>query len=458
MKTSSLKEKISYGICAFGYELEIALTLSYFTLFCTDIMLISASSIGIMFLLTKVIDAISDILITNLADNTCSKYGKYRPWIIWMGIPLGIMTMVCYWNPSFLTTEPQKLLWVYAVYILLAPLFETGVMCPVMVMGTVMSEDDGDRLDFASARCMGENCGDILINAAAMPIILAFGSYKDIRGWHALGIIVGTGVIISLLTGFLGTKERIIVSNTNKDGEKLSLLEKFSLFKGNIPYLKLLCIHFSTVFLVLIVGVLFSYFCIYNLGHPEWVSVLSTIGVIVQLVSVSFVPKLGRMFEKRRIMLLGIALLLGAGILALGMQSYLSAVYFQILKGAGLGLLCSCIWSIWPEATDYTEWKTGIYAPGIVLAIGTFVFKLGGGFGNFFATTIVLGMGKYQADLEVQTESTMAWIRNGLGIGMLISMLIVLCLILTLKEFDRSQMERYKLEIAERKGISAENH
>ena len=198
---ASLREKICFGLGSISYCVEMILVLTYLMLFCTDVLMIDVMLIGAVMSVVKILDAISDIIVTNLADKTNTKWGKYRPWVLF-GIPLAIMLVLLFIDPAFLHTEKSKILWICGIYILLVPVLETSFTCPYMAMIVTMSENPKDRLDFF------------------FPIFLATPCIKAIspsEGWTtggAMVIIIGDNFFDGLQVVF-GTM--LVWSEVGKD-------------------------------------------------------------------------------------------------------------------------------------------------------------------------------------------------------------------------------------------------
>ena len=178
---ATVREKISFGSGAMVYCVEMILVLTYLMLFCSDVLHVDVAAVGIVMAAVKMLDAVSDIVITSLADRTNTRWGKYRIWILG-GIPLAAVLFLLFLNPGFLQTDTAKILWVCVIYMILVPILETSVTCPYMAMVVTMSEDPRDRLDFSNARALGEAGAQIIVSLAVMPIILSFGGYRNITG------------------------------------------------------------------------------------------------------------------------------------------------------------------------------------------------------------------------------------------------------------------------------------
>lgn len=446
---ASLREKISYSLCGMTYELEVMFVTCYFTLFCTDIMLLDTAKVGVLLLVTKILDAVTDIIVTNLADHTETRFGKYRPWLL-SGVLLAGCMLLCFWYPQFLNTENNKMVWVCMIYICTVPIFETCYMCPYLVLGSVMSADPADRMQFQVAKTVGENVSDFIISLFAMSIVLMFGDYRNLTGWRVAGAVFAVIMVTTALIGFGGTKERVKVSNRSVDGEQLSLLQKCKLLKGNYAFLKLLIVQFGFMVPWFASITLFSYYCINVLGHAEWVSILSSIGIAVQLLVSVLMPRLSRQMEKRYMIIGGGILVVLSGILLIPAGGFGGALLYQIIRGAGIGLVYISVFTFWTDMTDYVEYRSGSAVPGIVYAIESFCTKIFGALGAYI-TAWLLTKGQYDATLTVQSSQTLSWLRWGTAWILIMGGVVIILFSLSLKELAENKLEEYRKVLIEKR-------
>lgn len=431
-----LREKIAYGVGAMANEFQMMVIGTYLLLFFTDVMKLPPASVGGIFLVGGLADAVSDIIIINIADKGRTPWGTYRPWIL-AGIPLAVCFVLNFWYPSFLKADVQKLVWVYAVYLLTVPVFQTCFICPYVTMNSVMSKDGVTRLDFATCRSIFENIADLLVNALVMTIVLYFGrSYKDIFGWRIMALGFAALMVICSLIGFTGTRERIEVSDLTSEGYRLTLWDKIKLYRRNPAAWKMLGLTCFFYFFWVVISQLFSFYCINYLRHPEWVAPLSTLGVAAQLGAILLLPFLGRRFQKRSMVTAGCILLLGAFLYSLFIDGFLSAAVYQVVKGIGCGLINSLIWSMWPEVVDYTERLKGIAAPGVITAVGTFMMKIGTAVAGYFVSWILLISG-YNAALNEQPFSVCQWIRYSFVVIPFVCILVTMIINFRLTELKQ---------------------
>lgn len=442
---ASLREKICFGCGAIAYMLEMILTLQYLMLFCSDVLKINVALIGVIFFFVRFLDAISDVLVTELADRVVLKWGRYRIWIL-SGIPLAVMTFLLFLNPEFSSTS-AKTLWLVALYILVVPVFETALTCPYYALIVTMSEHSDDRLDFSHARSLGEAIAQAVVSLAAMPIICSFGTYKDTEGWRVMVLVLGTMMIICTLVCFFGTKERLIANYLKSNGKnRISFREKIQPLRKNAPVRKSILIillymmHFYTS------QTLFSYFCIYTLGQPEWVSALTSLGFVVQIVVTVLLIRFGRIFEKRTLLIFGAFCLLISNVFLVTADGFIFAAIYQILLGIGDGVFNDIAFALLPDATDYTEWKSGIALPGLISALATFFMKMGGAAATLLSSQILV-LAKYNEALSVQTDYTIRMLRLCIPLNSLIWMASATILVLSLRDLSKDNVNWFRQEI-----------
>lgn len=432
-------EKICYGISSWGGCLSSYLAAGYLTLFATDVVGVKAAAVGVLFLICEVFDAATDIFITNIADKTHTPWGKYRPWLLFTGIPLALTLVMLFWNPGFHQSQGQKLLWLFVGYFLLSPICITGYLCPQYVMLSVITTDEKDRVDLGSARSVGEFAAELMVNALCMTLVLHFGAgdYRSSTGWRSMAGVFGMLTLVGSLCGFFGTRERVTISNRNVQGNPLTLGEKLKLLGGSSVYKKTLAINVALM-LAVVETVLFSYFCIYNLGHEDWVAPLCTLGSLISMAAAALLPGLGRRMGERGMITLGCCLLLLAAGLYLVVDSFAMLAVLVVCKGMGYGLTISCCGILWATTADHIAAESGVAIPGMVMASGSFVQKVLMGLCTFLGT-LLLSLGGYDATASVQSGKTLAWIRWGIAGFLALAAICALGANLSLTEFRKEE-------------------
>ena len=298
-------------------------------------------------------------------------------------------------------------------------------------------------MEFQAAKAIGENASDFFVNALTMTIVLAFGDYRNPKGWFAAACVFAAVMSISAVLGFTGVKERVKVTNKNENGKSLTFGEKLALLKGNKAYIKLLLVQFGFMFAWMASITLFSYYCINVLGREDWVASLSTVGVAAQLLTTVLIPRFAGKVQKRKLISIGSLLVITSGIILIFTSNYFSAVIYQIVRGIGIGLVYISVYTLWTDMTDYVEYSKGTAAPGIVYAIESFSTKIFVAVSSFFAANLVKFSG-YDATLIVQTENTLSILKYGVIAVMILGGAVSFFANRRLKELSEENLEKYR--------------
>ena len=444
-----IKERVGYACGGFGMQITVNTISTYLLLFQTTCMGVNPKAAGLMFLFGRFVDAITDTIMANVADKTRTKWGSYRPYMLFGCVPLGLIFMLNFWFPSFLQTETGKLVWCYIMYFLVGSVCATVCGVNYGSMATVMTNDRVERAKLAAFRTVGEQSATVLYSALVMTIVLHFGTTADVAGWRVVGVLFGVLSIIGWLICFTVTKERIPVIPAGK--APLSMKARIAVAKGNKPMFGMVGIIIFTFFANTFMLTIFSYYCIYVLNRPEWTAGLATVGAAIPVAVALIIPKILDFMEKRQVMVMGaLIILISHLILYLGGESYAVIMTYQVIKGIGLGFLLSTIWGVIPDTADFGEWKNGVSAPGLVYSVMMFVLKCTTGCANY-GVAFILSLVGFDAALAVQEASAINGIRNGVIIGPIIFMFLVVMFTFMLRDIDKKKFTVIQDELEQRR-------
>lgn len=227
--------------------------------------------------------------------------------------------------------------------------------------------------------------------------------------------------------------------------EKLPFSERIKVIKGNKPFWGIIISMILLNFMAVFGGTFFSYYCMYNLQHPEWIASLVTIGGAVGIVAALFlVVPFTKKYEKRHLMLLGFALYIVASLLLILIGGYTGAVIYQIIQGAGNAFAFAGIWAAVPDMSDYGAWKNKVNSPGLVYSICMFVLKVVVGFASYGVGAILDATG-FDATLGLaQVEKVVRGISISIGIVPAILGVVAIACTFLLKDVDKAKMPLYR--------------
>ncbi len=353
-----------------------------------------------MFLVTKVIDGISDLVVGFLIDKTNTRWGKSRPWILFGAVPFGITAVLAFSVPDI--SQTGMLIYAYVSYILLSTAY-TVVNIPMASILPALSEDPHERTVLASCRTFFSSIGSTVVSAFALTLVDKFGNGNQALGFRIVMMIFGVIGCLVFFFCFFNTKERV-----NTYSEKVSLKANISCLLHNTPW-KLFALNIVWFFggYVIQAGAVIYYFT-YVVGNESLVQVVATITTLVPIIANLCAPFLVKLTSKRNLMTIGnIVHSLGLLLIFFGGTNVPVLLTAAVIAAAGYGLKISMHFAMQPDPVDYGEWKFGVRSEGLVMSGVSIGQKIGLGFGPAIAGWI-LAIGGYDGMAKTQTASAIA--------------------------------------------------
>lgn len=406
MAKISIKEKFAYAMGDVGQNFVYDLGQIYLLKYFTDVLGLPAAVAGTIFLITKLFDAGVDVGIGTWleARKNFGPRGKFRPFMLYGAIPLGLFSIACFSNPG--TTVSAKLVLAYLSYMGFG-LFFSLINIPYSSMGAAMTQDPSERTSLAAWRQGGSNTGLLISTVAYMPIVLLFSNAHT-------GYIVATCVftllgVLGIWYSYAGIKERVIVEKP-KD-YRVTFGNSYKLAFKNMPLI-MLCIAnlftFSAFNVKLAVQVYYCQYVLQNISILPYIGFFSIGCVFLGVALVPFVVK--RIGKKYGYMF-------GCGIWAVGdILNYLISpdvfgfIFLTCVAFFGSAFVNSLNWACIADAVEYGEWKTGFRSEGVIYSSFAFFRKLSQSMAGF-VPGVVLTMIGYVPN-AVQSASAIAGIRG----------------------------------------------
>lgn len=372
----SLKEKLGYGVGDLACSLVFS-TISMFLMFYyTDIYGLSAALVGSLFFFTRFWDAISDPLMGVLADRTRNRHGKFRPYLLWMSLPLALAAILTFTTPVL--GESAKIIWAFATYGLLMTCY-TAVNIPYSSLPTMMTGNSRVRTELASYRMFFYFSGGLIVALSTLPLIETLGRGNPQQGYQYLMVLLGGVAVVLLITTFATTRERVTPIEQAQD-----IRADLNALRRNPAFRILLVVGiliFSLTFMPFTVGL---YFFSYVVGEQSLASGYFAAGNLGMICGVLLSLQLTRRMCKKRVMILvqSIAALLSAAFYFIDHQQtwQVYGLFFTIQACAAVSL--PVIWSMVADTADYAEWKQKRRVVGITTSSITFSHKFGMGIGG----------------------------------------------------------------------------
>ncbi len=228
VKIGLWRQRIGYGSSDFACNLIWQMISLYLLYFYTNVMHLNAGAVSVMFLVTKVIDGISDLIVGFLIDKTNTKWGKSRPWILFGAVPFGVAAVLAFSVPDI--GQTGMLIYAYITYILLSTAY-TVVNIPMASILPALSEDPHERTVLASCRTFFSSIGSTVVSAFALTLVDKFGNGNEALGFRIVMMIFGVVGCLVFFFCFFNTKERVTIKQ-----EKVSLKANISCLLHNKPW------------------------------------------------------------------------------------------------------------------------------------------------------------------------------------------------------------------------------
>ena len=440
-----LSEKIGYGLGDMSSSMFWKLFGAYLMLFYTDVFGISAAVVGTMFAVTRVWDSFFDPVVGAFADRTSSRWGRFRPYLLFLAVPFGLIGVITFLTPPFDATG--KIVYAYITYALMMMVY-SAINVPYASLLGVMSPDPSHRNTLATYRMTFAYLGSFIALLLFMPLVNAFGG-GDVSGpthlwftapqfgWFMAVVVIAAICVLLFLACFALTKERVEPIKH----EKTSLKTDFRDLVHNKPWWILLGAGVSSlVFNSIRDGATVYYFKYYVdetavgnisiLGLPFVLSgIYLGVGQAANIVGVILAAPVSNRIGKRNTFILAMALATVLSVIFFWFnkdQLYLIFV-FQVLISICAGSIFPLLWSMYADCADYSELRTGNRATGLIFSSSSMSQKFGWAFGSAITGWMLAQFG-FKAN-AVQSAETIQGIKMFLSIlpavGALLSLVFI---------------------------------
>lgn len=378
---ASLKEKIGYalGDAAAGGITWKVMSIA-FPFFFTNIYGLTLADTAALMLIARMFDVVTDPLMGSLADRTQSRWGTYRPWLIFGAIPLGLIFALLLYTPEF--GPVGKRIWAYGFYLLMMAVY-TAVNVPYGSLLGVMTDDDNEKNEFSSYRMVGAYAMGF-ITLLSFPYLQKFIGGTDAHQYAVIGASLGfLAAAMTMACGFL-TKERLKPVRA----EKFSFKPFADLFK-NKPWIYLtlvgICTNFFNGFRYAAAAYMFTY-CVTGdvtfMGLIVNYTVFMTFGEVVCMIAGGLSPKFTQWAgsKKKAFTYAGIiCLVTSIAFFFIPMDAkYIGVmIAFVIITSIGIGIYSPLLWSMYADVADYATEKNGTSSTGLIFSSGTMSQKFG---------------------------------------------------------------------------------
>jgi GPH family glycoside/pentoside/hexuronide:cation symporter len=459
-----MREKISYGFGDLASVLYWQTFMLYFTYFYTDIFIIPAAAAATLFLMSRIWDGVNDPVMGMIADRTKTRWGKFRPYLLWLCVPFAVVGVFTFTVPDLGPTG--KLIWAYITFNAIMMLY-TAINIPYTALLGVISADSDERTTVSSVKFICAFLAGTIVSFTLLPMVKKLGGGNEPRGWQLSFIIYGIAAVIFFLVTFRGTRERVQPPPTQKSSIKKDVIELVT----NGPWLILLATTITFILFVAVRSSVTVHYFKYVIGSREIsfpffgkriydfntiTSLFNGIGQISSLIGALLVSLFAKKVGKKKafIILFIIAIASTAAFYFLSAEQMALIFLFQITGSITGGPLSVLLWAMYADTADYAEWKRGRRATGLVFSASTMSQKMGWAIGAYIALMLMSQVG-FQPNQAQSQESLRSLVMLFSLIPAAIGVLSMLILFFIYPLNDRRVAE-IGAELKERREISDE--
>lgn len=381
-------EKLGFGFGDFGFNLYWTTVASFLAAFYTDVFGISAAAAGTMIFVTRILDAVTDPVMGAVADRTRSRWGKFRPYLLFGGLPLAAAGVLTFTTPDL--DQTGKLVWAYLTYSALMLLY-TVVSMPYSALSGVMTARSQERTTLISARFLFAFTGGALVNKYTLPLVDYFGAGNDIRGWQMTMVLYGVLAILIFCVTFLSTRERILPPAAQKTRPRDDIRD----LMGNRPWLILFALAMIIMMTFTMRAGSAYYYFHYYVERPDLLPDYLFWQMVAYAAGALLAPVMTRYMDKARLLMLLMAIVGALSFLFYFVPKDMIWAIFtlNILISLSLGPKSPLTWSMYADTADFNEWKNGRRATAMTFAAASFAQKLGGSLGSAGMLWILAAIG-----------------------------------------------------------------
>ena len=466
-----LSVKIGYGFGDMSSSMFWKLFSYFLPFFYSNVFGLSLADAGILMLVTRIWDAVSDPMMGIIADRTKTRWGKYRPYLLFFSLPFAVCGVLL-----FTTPENGKTLWAYITYILMMTVY-TGINVPYGSLLNVMTADSDEKSVLSSYRMFFAYGGSFIALFAWEPLCNMFDKARTVaddaagglasistspEAWQKAMIVIASCCFILFVLSFLLTKEHVKSESTVSVGQDLKLLLK------NKPWWLLIGAALASNLFNTVRGTTTAYFFADYIQKtvemaPQWAFLVSagiflSIGEISNMIGVVLAVPMSKNLGKKSTYIISMAVLIGLSIafffLPATTGGYWAMLIFQVVISIFTGVISPLVWSMYADVADYSELKDGTASTGLIFSSASMAQKFGGAFGGSAVMWMLAAFGYNTVAGAVQTETAilglrilMSWVPAAVAA---LSILVVWFYPLTKKK-----MEGVQAELAVKRGVQS---
>lgn len=400
MQRLALKEKFGYGLGDTASNIVFQVVINFMLYFYTDVFGITAAAAGTLMLAVRMFDAVTDPIMGGIADRTRTRWGSYRPYLLWVSVPYGLLAVLAFTTPDL--SEGGKLIYAYITYALLMTAY-TAINIPYSALGGVITKNTQERASVQSWRFMLAMVGGALVASATLPMVEFFGGGNEQKGFQLAMVVLSVIAVGCFVACFALTHER---ENPAESVARQSVFADFTSLLRNDQWIIIAIVTFVLLISVAMKGGVTPYYVSYFLNSESSITLFMTSGMLAGVAGAMFANWMTRKYCKVAVMQwASVALVLVYTALAfVPRDQYMLALILSISSNFVHMVIIPYLFSAVADTVDYglKRWGKGAMAmsySGHLLAL-----KIGIALGGALSGWILAYVG-YQPNVEQSEEA-----------------------------------------------------
>jgi Na+/melibiose symporter-like transporter len=487
-ETLSVTEKVGYSLGDLAANLIFQTLITFLAFFYTDVFGIPAGTAATIIFIVGLLGAfVFTPLVALLADRTNSRWGKFRPWVLWTAVPFGVLALLAFSTPDL---GPQgKVIYAATTYTLLVLVYAASNL-PYAALSGVLTGSMAERNSMSAYRFVAVMIAQLMVQSLLLPLVLILGGGDKVQGFHNAMLLFAVVGTIFLLITFFTTRERIVPAPEQKS----SITQDLRDLAGNRPWVVMLLLTILVFTTLALKGGTYVYYFEYyldeaalaaflqNIGFNGFIDGLNSLltgigltefkwpedpatsafslfnagGIIFMIVGIGFSKRLADRFGKRDVFgaALFVSTLFLLAFLAFPPDRIGLVFVAQILHGFFYGITIPLLWAMTADVADYSEWKNNRRATAIIFSAMLCGLKLGLSIGGALVAGILAHYG-YLAGAATQSAATVDGIR--LSVSLYAALPFLVCVgLLFLYKINKPMESRIERELKQRRQLAEE--
>lgn len=479
----SVREKVGYSLGDLAANLIFQTLVTYLAFFYTDVYRIPAATAATIIFAVGMLGAfVFTPTIGFLADRTNTRWGKFRPWILWTAIPFGVLSLLAFSTPEL--GARGKVAYALATYSLLVLAYAANNL-PYSALSGVLTGNMAQRNSLSAYRFVAVMIAQFIIQVLLMPLVLILGNGDKVQGFHnTMALFAVTGTVFFLIT-FFTTRERIVPTPEQKSG----VMQDIADLVRNGPWRVMLALTVLVFVNLALKGGMYIYYFQYYMSEPHLAAFLQSVGfngfigglnsvltsagltefqwpkdaptsafslfnaggIIFMIIGIGFSKPLADRFGKRDVFggALAVSTLFLLAFHFYSPQAVLPVVLSYILHGFFYGITIPLLWAMIADVADYSEWKNNRRATAIIFSAMLCGLKIGLSVGGALVAGILAYYG-YQAGAPTQAPAAVQGIKLAVSIYCSIPFMLALVLLFFYK-INKPMESRIEQELGARR-------